>query len=179
MIFELNLIPESAKERLRLEKLWRTLRSLLLIAALGILLAGIIILTARLILQHQFNRIVNETTLVTGGRHALEDSIRSLNVDLSKANKMLTSAFDWPNFINDFVALLPDGVTITSMTFVIADESAVSGTARTRDDLLQFKRALEDSALVEKVDLPITDLLARDNPVFTMRFTIRHAAPKR
>jgi Tfp pilus assembly protein PilN len=65
------------------------------------------------------------------------------------------------------------------MTFVIGDESTVVGTARTRDDLLSFKRALEDSPLVEKVDLPITDLLARDNPAFTMRFTIRHATPKR
>lgn len=49
----------------------------------------------------------------------------------------------------------------------------IDGTAKTRDDLLEFKRKIEDSAVFGKVDLPLGSLETATNVKFSLTFIIR------
>lgn len=169
----LNLIPESTKEHVRMLRLYRMLRTSLVVVALFTLIIAIIILIGRLILQQQFTRIVNETTLVTTNNRAVETKIRDLNSKVGTAKKILGSTHPWAETVFSILEIMPGGITIDSISLDAEGKSTINGKAKTRDELLAFKAALEAAPYATNVGLPITDLLKREDAIFSINFTLK------
>ncbi|PJE75834.1 hypothetical protein COV04_02725 [Candidatus Uhrbacteria bacterium CG10_big_fil_rev_8_21_14_0_10_48_11] len=173
MILTLNLIPESIKQRVRMQRLYGMLKTTLVVTALFVLVMGIFVLIGRLILQQQFTRIVNETTLITASNRKVEGEIRDLNGKVITAKKIITSTNPWAELVYEIVSILPNEVTVHSIGVTDKGQSTITGVATTRDALLAFKDSLEKSPFATDIALPITDLLKREDAPFTITFTVK------
>lgn len=173
MLFE--FLPREYK--IRAKKLYRT-RLFILIAL------GVVFLSAAslLLLVPSYALVYIEKKAMTAERDAAEnilslrdnDSIRSFVV-LAKAKiEAANESLDKPLFtesLRKFVAAGSSGVRVQSISFERAKEGnkmVVSGVASTRDSLLAFARALEESGSFKEVDLPVSSLARSSNIDFTI-----------
>lgn len=172
MMINLNLIPEEYKKNLRRLHLSELSKRLLIFVMLYTILIAIVLLLARLVLQREFTRIVNETTLVTRENKKVEGQIRLLNEQITTASKLETDTKPWSQFLVLFTSRVPDGIRLTSLDLKTTGESTVSGVAATRESLLELKTRLTAMPGLESVELPVSSLLTRDNIDFTIRFRV-------
>ena len=149
------------------------LRRLFVAGTLYTITLAIIMLVARLILQNNFNRITDETTLATAENHKTERLINELNAKIVAARAIQQGGFKWTDFLVAFPKLVPNGVVLASLQLQAAGTpSTIAGHATTRDDLLKFRERLTAAPYISNVNLPIGDLLARDNLNFTISLTV-------
>jgi len=92
----------------------------------------------------------------------------------SKISDLLSVASDqlyWSNLFIRMSRAVPGGVDVISIS--TKDYSAVlTGEAATRDDLVAFKDALNSDSCFSNVDLPLSDLVSRDNIDFEINLNI-------
>ena len=81
----------------------------------------------------------------------------------------------WSMLFVELKNLKPPGVEITKFS---TDKKGkiikinLEGRAFSRDDILQFKQNLEDSAMFEHIELPLSSLSVKENVIFEMNFTV-------
>lgn len=173
MILSLNLIPPGYKEQFRLQRVFTLLRNIIVAIIFYTIFLALIILLARYVLQGNFNRIVNETTLVTQTNRDTERNIIAFNREIKIASLLEDQAFPWPEFLIHFSKLFSPEVRLTNLKLEPGTQrAAMVGTATTRTALLAFKDTLEQASYLKDVTLPVTDLLAKTNVNFTITFTV-------
>jgi Tfp pilus assembly protein PilN len=144
----------------------------MLLLIIYMLFLGSLLLIARFILQNQFTRIVNETSLVTADNRILERKVEVMNnfiKDASVAEKQFQS---WTPFVITLTRTVPAGVIFESITIDPEKKVTLTGNAKTRSDLLQLKDNLEALEVVEKINLPVEDLVKPTNVPFKIQFEI-------
>lgn len=168
----LNLIPEIHKDKYRLIRVYQMLKTMVMVITIYTIVVAIIILMARFILQLQFTKIINETTLVTQENHAIEEKITKLNKEISIASSIKSQILPWPEFLESFSSAVPDNVIIKTISFSLEKGANVTGNAVSRDDLLKFRDNLLTNPAIKNIELPIGDLLTKNNVDFNMKFTL-------
>jgi len=173
MILSLNLIPPAYKEQFRLQRIFTLLRSIIVVTIFYTIFLALVVLVARYVLQGNFNRIVNETTLVTQTNRDTERNIATFNREIKTASSLEEQAFPWPQFLIHLTKLFPPEVRLTNLKLEPGRQrAAMVGTATTRTALLAFKDTLEQTPYLKDVTLPVTDLLAKTNVNFTITLTV-------
>lgn len=171
----LNLIPPTYKDKLRLRRVYSLLKKMIITITLYNILLGLIILIARLILVNNFNRIVNETTLVTMANRKVEQDITNMNKQISGVSTIQKKVVPWPEFLVSFSKIVPDGVVINSLQLETDSgaPSTINGRANTREALLTFESELKKTPFLENVNLPFKNKLDKTNAYFTITMTIK------
>lgn len=172
MILALNLIPPEYNDRFRLERVYALLKNIIILTILYTIFLAILILMARYILQRNFNRIVDETTLVTRENKDVESKIVAFNKEISSVKEIQKNNQPWVDSLINITGLIPDGVSLTALKLEAGpSKSSLSGRATTREALLDLKSRLEGALYLKDITLPVTDLLTRTDVDFTINFT--------
>lgn len=171
-LLKLNIIPEVYETRFRVRRIYITARQLMLLLIIYMLLLGTILLLARFILQREFTRIVNETSLVTADNRVLERKVDVMNDYVKGVSVVQKKHVQWSPLLIAITEAIPSGVVVSSISITTDSEATISGTAATRADLLNFKDTLTGIPAISKVDLPITDLVTAQNVSFKIQFSV-------
>lgn len=171
-LIKLNIIPEVYETRFRVRRIYITARQLMLLLIIYMLLLGTILLLARFILQREFTRIVNETSLVTADNRVLERKVDAMNDYVKGVSVVQKKHTSLSPLLIAITEATPPGVVLSNISLVSEPDASISGTAATRTDLLAFKDALSIIPAITKVDLPITDLVTAQNVSFKIRFIV-------
>jgi len=174
----INLIPTDKKEEVRLSEIYIVIKNLIVLLLLLTTIVAIILLASKMILQNTFNRIVSEATLTTKYGSIFNVDIKNFNQQLKAVEKIQKRYIPWTDFIVNFVGLVPENVSLNNISLNIegtkndkesANEFVISGTARTREKLLEFKANLEGSPMFSSVTVPLENLLKKDDISFNIK----------
>lgn len=140
---------------------------------------GIILLMAHILLVNTFNDTIAQTTLVTKEYGGMNSLIRRTNLKLATLNSIEKEFTRWSDIMVSFSKLVPENVSLTALSADgNAREMIVRGTAVSREDLLKFMKALEDSGSFENIESPISNLLTKSDLLFELKMKISETAIK-
>ena len=142
------------------------------------IIVATIILIAKLMMQLEFQNFVDETTLVTRENKQVLYDIDKLNDLVRAGNDIQKQEVDWANFILKLSSSVPEGVRLTDVTLSNNAKSSILGVADSRETLLTLKQNLENVPEFKSLELPISDLLKRENIQFSLSFTLKLSSIK-
>lgn len=101
-----------------------------------------------------------------------ESKFSEINSKISKISNIVGGQIYWLNLFSKLEDALPDNVEIGGMS---TNNFSVhfTGKAKTRDDLLLFKNNLEKEVCFENINLPLSDLVSKENIIFQIDLEIR------
>lgn len=92
--------------------------------------------------------------------------------DLSQVlNKIQSGHLHWTNLFQNLSEITPDSIQLSNistknyMVFMV-------GKAKTRDDLLSFKNKLEESSCFQNINVPLSNLVVKENVDFQIDLAI-------
>jgi len=169
----LNLIPPKQKQEIKLRQFYIIIKNLTYVFLLFTIFIAVILMSAKAILQNNFNRIVADSTLVTRYGPIFNNEIDEFNKQLTVVSDIQANYISWSGFINELILHMPENTFIYSLGIdKINQQLTISGLSRTRDDLLKFKESLENFDLISGVDIPLESLLNKENINFEIKTTI-------
>jgi len=106
-----------------------------------------------------------------------EGKFSEINAKLSKISGVTSGQIYWSKLFSKLDGVIPPSVEISG----IATKNYalfLSGQAKTRDDLLLFRDNLAKEACFSNVNLPLSDLVSRENIVFQIDLEIKEECIK-
>lgn len=103
-----------------------------------------------------------------------ESRIERVNALTETASLLLAETPVWSTVLTELTELTIDGIVVSNFSAgSLAGTMTMSGTARNRATLNQFKKLLQDSVMLADVGLPITNIAQRENLPFSISFRLK------
>lgn len=163
----LNLISEEFKYKLKLKKSFLRMESFLCLIFIFFVLAGIIFIFTKNMLQKNFNELVSLNSLVVEDSPKIIKEINDLNLKINTADDIQKKFIPWSEILTDFTKTVPSQVEIHSIK-IDNKNWIIAGEAKNREILLEFKGGLEKSKYFSEIKSPITNLLQKENIEFEL-----------
>lgn len=176
MRITLNLLPEKRKKKIRKAKMLRFVvwQEVLIIFTVVIFL--LMLVSINFILTSNLNEIQKEGEKYAGKIEFQEISKYELNFgEINKGVDLVSSIqknnYYWTNFFYELSSLAPPEVKLNSL---VTEEVNISliGRSETRDDLIVFKERLEKSECFHSVDVPLSNIVKKENIDFRIDLKI-------
>ncbi len=171
----LNLLPPLKKAQLLSEKNFSRIRRIIISFFVVCALAVALTLTTRYLIQTEVQKVQSEIdglkqTLQTSGHAPTDDLVKKIN---QKANILFTvqkNYIKWSTVLTTIGQAVGQNVTLQTIGVTPEDNKiTISGTARTRTDLIDFQNKLKNVSFLENLDYPTAYLTIKENIPF--RFT--------
>jgi len=163
-MLRLNIIPKPLKYEIRMQVNFIRIKNLLAILLLLVLLYSITFVVSRLILELHAIRTIYETITTTITKDNRSKQVRTINNDIDLVNDIQADSVEWSYFLEMLMKKIPADITLNRIT---ANKNTniiiLAGTAGTRDSLLDLKELLEATPELNNVELPIKNLLQKEN----------------
>jgi Tfp pilus assembly protein PilN len=169
----INLLSTQEKIRLKNDKAFNSIKEIILLVLLFSAVAGIILVFANHFLGEKLEKISQENANQIGLSQAVDNQISATNKKISELAGVQKDFKPWSGFIFAISQLAGQGITYKSLSINYQGSYlTITGQAKTRDDLLKFKESLGQSPLFTGIDLPLSDLMPKDNNSFTIKATL-------
>jgi len=160
----LNLVSREQKREIKLRHIYGLVKKINLALIIITIIIAIILLVAKIILQIKFNEIVEQTSLVTRNNQGYNNKVRAINDKLAFIERIQADFIPWSSLIKNLTELTPADINFSYLKFNYADKTIkIKGLAGQRNGLLNFKAKLEASPNFKEIDLPIKNLLEKEN----------------
>jgi len=163
----LNLIPQQLKKEIKFKRVYALLKKMNCILIIIAVIIAIIFLIAKLILQNNFNKVVEQTSLITKSSQGYNVKVRDINSMLNHISQIQKDFIAWSDLIENLANRTPAGITLSSVkTSKGKSLINIRGNAEQRDDLLTFKQNMEESPIYSEVEFPLQNILQKENISF-------------
>lgn len=143
----------------------------LIIITLIVFLSNLILTREIILIRENSDRLVTYNSYVA--KSGLGQSVKRLEEEVTVLSEVRKHDYSWLTVLLKAFQNVPNGIRVQSVRG--SDETAtltVQGTASSRAALLDWQTSLQSMENVIMVDLPITDLLNKDNISFTLTLTL-------
>jgi Tfp pilus assembly protein PilN len=170
----LNLLSPQKRKHLKRMVNFQFAKSLLELMLIFLSCAGIALLGGQWVLQNHFNEITGHIVSVTNKYAEKNLEIKKINVTLTRTEKIQKNYTLWTEKIVEITEQIPEGIVFTNLNFN-SEASAInmSGTANTRDDLLNLKNNLEAITWLKNVQIPPDQLTQKENIQFSITPSVK------
>lgn len=166
----INLLSPEQKQDLKTKRIYLAVKELINLILLFTIIIALMLLGARYILENQLAEAIekNATTILINQR--TNQRVNIINKKISEVEKIQIDFKHWSELFRKLSLITPDNVQYTfikvyNQTGVIE----IQGAAQTRQDLLRLQQNLGDAAWLSAVELPLSDLLAKENNLFNIK----------
>lgn len=105
---------------------------------------------------------------------AKENLIKHINALSKTGTTILADLPMWSALLDELTSLINDDIIVSSFSATsFADKMTITGLARNRETLNQFKKTLQNSDILSEIDLPITNLEQKKDIPFSISFRIK------
>jgi hypothetical protein len=177
----INLLPE--KEKIALRKEYRLRFIIVAEWMLLIVILGAAVLMAPSYLLSYSKRKSTESIYSKPATEKQQEYIElNRKITSGKALISLLKPVKPPLVVSDLIAVVTkhhvkNAISVTDIFYAFTEPSTtkiqVRGIAKTRQNLIDFKSALEQEPSIEKADFPVANLAKDSNIDFTLTLTIR------
>jgi len=169
----LNLISKELKQKIKLRHLYLFIKKNSLLLIIITIVIAIILLTAKIILQLNFNRVVEQTTLVTRNNQSYNNKVQEINNKINFIEDIQNDFIPWSGLLKIIADITPPGVNLYYFKVSSEEQTAIiRGRAYLRDDLLDFKNKMEATNIFEEINFPIKNILKKENIDFEINAKI-------
>lgn len=182
MEIKLNLIPEYKKKEIAQSNLLKLI--LRWEIEIGFILIGFFVLLLSLsqVLRISFD---SQTGEIEGNRNkdryerisSLDKEFKTINSQLSLDRSIQRDQLYWSKMFEKLEEHIPEEVSVSRLANKDYKIFLV-GSAATRDDLVRMKDSFSQEECFENVNLPLSNLVSRDNVVFQIEFDIKEECIK-
>ncbi len=161
-MLSLNLVSQGLKKEIKLRRIYSLLNSFSFILVIVVVVLAIILSIAKLILENNFNRIVEQTTLITRNSQGYNNKVRIINSKIAAVSQIQGEFSVWSPLLSNLAENVPDGVTFSYLK-IDGGKIKIKGIATTRDSLLIFKKNLDKMDSLKNLDFPLQNILKENN----------------
>jgi Tfp pilus assembly protein PilN len=106
-----------------------------------------------------------------------EHKFSEINSKISKVSSIASDQIYWLSLFSKLESAIPDKVDISGIT-TNNFSLYFTGKAETRDDLLSLKDNLEKESCFENINLPLSNLVSKENVIFQIDLEIKEECVK-
>ncbi len=173
-MINLNIISQELKKEINTKTIYLSYKNLLAIIFITLILYTSAYLICLLVLQIHFVETVKDTTLITRGSENYSAQVRQLNSTITNIENIQSEYINWSYLLEFLHQLSSEDVNISSISVnKEKKEIILRGMAMTRDGLLQLKEKLEESNYFTEINLPIKNLLEKENISFDINSSFK------
>jgi Tfp pilus assembly protein PilN len=179
----LDLLPEQKKLAIKRKKIFGKILREEVMFLFPLIVFIFILLDIYYILTIQKSTLIKEYSMQQEQSQykqmdIFEEKFRQINDMDQQLKKIQENQLKWSNLFKELSAVMPSGVYINDLA---TKDYAVflSGEAKSRDDLLDFKNKLENSVCFQEVNVPLSNLVVKDNVVFQLDLKIKKECLKK
>ena len=100
-MLHLNLISEKLKQNIKLRYIYKILKRTIFLLIVITIFVAIIFLVSKIILQNSFNKIVEQTTLITKNSQGRNTKIREINIKINYVDEIQNNYIEWSYLLED------------------------------------------------------------------------------
>lgn len=178
MGIKLNLIPSYKKEeikksyRLRVLLKWEGELFLILFLFIAGLVSMDYILKINAFSANYSSSVATKESSQSKAIEKYDNEIKDMNSLVSKVNKIQSGQLYWSKFLMKFDDKVLSGIEIDNLT-TQNYKISLTGKSDNRDNLLALKSGIEKDECFDAVNLPLSNLISKENMVFQMDFQIK------
>jgi hypothetical protein len=164
-MIKLNIIPDKIKKEIKLNFLYNVAKKTLYILIIFFSIFGIALMISEYILLSTLAKEINGTSLnFKNSANSIQNKVNEINNKLVLLENIQKDFTRWSLLYNFISKETPDKLVFSRIEINKKVPSIIfKGTSDTRDNLLVFKKLLEDSLIFENIDFPIQNLLQKEN----------------
>lgn len=188
-MIKINLLPQGRKEEIK----WHQASRLVIFYGIIILMAAGIFISllfaVQIFLQRELSSLdgkiqLKQKSIRTQELKDLEIQIKAFNGEILKLNKIQAEHIYYSEFLENFTKIIPKDIQLFVLDIQRADKNSkenlykvsMIGKAKTREDLLAFKKALEKTDDFQDLYLPLSSLTKRYDVDFTFNMFLKQEA---
>ncbi len=177
MNIKLNLLPQKRKRNLDQKKkfhfvVWQEIWLIFVLVVFWGTILGL-----KITLNIQLNSL-NEIASIEGNQKEYEKlaqyekTFNQVNNHLKKIEKIQRNNIVWGKSLRELSQIIPEKVFLKSLE---SDELLLfaKGTAVSRGDLVALKNNIEKSNCFSRPDIPLSDIVAKNNIEFELKFEVK------
>lgn len=163
----LNLIPDYQKAQMRREKIFLLVHNVIGILVVAVAAISIFLLISRSFLANYINNLRAQTNLVNLTSYGLAHDINSLNNKIENADRVQKDFIKWTALLSDISNSVPAGLALNQIYLNRSTQTfRLTGTAASRESLLEFKETLLNHPAVETLETPLSNFLEKTDISF-------------
>ena len=172
----LNLIPEELKKEIKLRHSYLLIKKVNLTLIIITIVAAIILLTAKTVLQSGFNDIVGQTTLITKNNQGYNNKIKDINGRINFVETIQNEFIPWSNLLKTVAGITPEDIGLYYLKINLEERTInIKGKAGRRASLLDFKEKMEAAAIFKEIDFSFKNIFEKENINFEINAKINLA----
>lgn len=163
----INLLSPSQKSELKIKRVYIAIKELIILILLFTLIIAILLLTSKYILDNSLARLIERNAYSIQENRDVVNKINIINSKIEIIGKIQKDFKKWSEFFVMFTNLTPNNISYDSVKIKYDDASIeIRGVAKNRDDLTKLKDNMTNSEVFENINLPLKNLLAKENNDF-------------
>lgn len=165
----INLLSPNQKMELKIKRVYVAIKELIILVLLFTLIIAIMLLVSKYILDNSLAKLIEKNALAIQENREVVNKINMLNDKVDTIDKIQKDFKKWSEFFVILTNLTPNNISYDLIKVKYEDASIeIRGLAKNRDDLTKLKDNLTNSNIFENVNLPLKNLLAKENNDFTI-----------
>ena len=169
----LNLLSPKKQQERRHEELMNLLKMIVEFFFILVSCFAMILLITSLFLQDQVTTLT-VTTNVLPALRSLDQRVRLLNSEADRLSKRQEEFERLSPLLIDLSTALPNGTHFTNLSIdTKIKKVTLNGVAQSRQNILELEKNLSTIKSLEHVVVPFTNLLTKENPLWTVTATIQ------
>lgn len=169
----LNLIPKEQKLLLKNGRLYAACKEAITLLFLFATIISIMLWVSRYYLEQDLSDLIIANATNIRSNEITNQRIIAINQKINLVESIENNFISNRKIIETVSLIIPENISLDSINFYRQQSTIeIKGTAKSRNDLLQFKNILSSAEWVKNVDLPMTDLISKENNKFTIKLEI-------
>jgi len=169
----INLLSPSQKKELKIKRIYVAVKELVILLLLFTSIIATMLLASKYILDNKMAKLIERNTQVIQANAEVVNKINSLNIKVEAIDKIQNNFKRWSYFLVTLTNATPPNISYELVRIQLDSASLeLRGTAKSRDDLIKLKNNLNELKIIKDVNLPLKDLLPKENNQFTITANI-------
>ena len=166
----LNLLSRDLKKQTELNRIYKLVKKISNILLVTAFMVVIMLVTAKYILQYYYKQVTDYNILVAENDQNYNIKANKINSQLNVVTNIQKNFIGWSYLIKDLINETPTGITFSNIAMA-KDRGTIkiTGRADSRDNLLTFEQNLKDSKIYSNINLPIKNILQKENINFEIK----------
>lgn len=163
----LNLLPSNKKKQLKNQRLYSAIKEAVVLIILFTSIIAIMLWVSRYYLEKQLADLIVTNSLQLKSQEQTALKIQTINNKLKTIDNLQKNRYHLGQLIQQLTTITPASISYNQIRFFFQQKTIeLSGTAKTRNDLLSLKNSLETTKWIKKINLPMDNLVNKENNQF-------------
>lgn len=172
-----NLLSPQKRKYLETMSKMQFFKSILEVCVFVLTIIGISLIAGWWLLQQHFLALTEQITSVSNKHAERNRDIRDANQIIAHMQGIQSNFTLWTPIIVAVTAEVPPTVSLQTIAFdAVRGVATFVGRAATRDDLLAFQASMNDIAGIADLEIPLSQLAAKEDISFSVQATLDIAA---